>query len=186
MKIRSSFTHPCCCKPVWVFVFCWTQRMIFWRTVVTSCLSINLTIEPHLWLVKISRNLERAHMRDCVPKSKLMRRRTGQKRSELRERERAFQYARARERPTALLGLSRAQNTRPFSRALKRSFSLAQFASLLSSPAPHTNFVSCARRGEQERDLRTMQRASWSGNRRMSKFYLNLSKHVTRQPHTVN
>ncbi len=32
MKILSSFTHPQVVpKPVWIPLFCWTQRKIFWR-----------------------------------------------------------------------------------------------------------------------------------------------------------
>jgi len=33
MKILSSFTHP---QVVWVSVFSWTQRKIFWRTIGTK------------------------------------------------------------------------------------------------------------------------------------------------------
>jgi len=40
MKIVASFSHRSCSKLVWVYFFCWTQKKIFWRMLVTRKLMV--------------------------------------------------------------------------------------------------------------------------------------------------
>jgi len=79
----------------------------------------------------------------------------------------------ARPLSRSLPGLSRAQNTRPFSRALKRSFSLAPFASLLSSPAPHRDETS---RDFHDAYARIAQEVEYNNNNAIACFHVT-SRH---------
>lgn len=36
MTVLSSFTRSCCSKPVWLSVFCWIQKKIFWKILYKS------------------------------------------------------------------------------------------------------------------------------------------------------
>jgi len=47
MKIRQSFIHPwSSSKLLWICFFCWTQKKIFWRMLVTR--QVNYSVKYHM------------------------------------------------------------------------------------------------------------------------------------------
>ncbi len=36
MNILSIFSASCCYKPIWIYLFCWTQKKVFWRMLVAT------------------------------------------------------------------------------------------------------------------------------------------------------